>query len=113
MIFPPCLFFLGQTEVVESTLSALDQFDATIIATPTGTGKTYTVLGVVKQMQRRGQADRVLILTKNDSIINAPRKGMKGRRPEHIQSRIAGSSKTGKVGTSGQWGLCCHVCRIA
>lgn len=71
------LIFPGQQEVVESTLSALDQFDGTIIATPTGTGKSYTTLAVVEQMRRRGQADRVLVLTKNDSIINAPRKGLK------------------------------------
>lgn len=71
------LIFPGQQEVVESTLSALEQFDGTIIATPTGTGKSYTTLAVVEQMRRRGQADRVLVLTKNDSIINAPRKGLK------------------------------------
>jgi DNA polymerase III delta prime subunit len=66
------LKFPGQREVVETSLSALQQYDGTIIATPPGTGKTYTVLAIAKEMA--GPGKRQLIITRNNDIITQ-RKG--------------------------------------
>lgn len=63
------LKFPGQREVVETSLSALQQYDGTIVATPPGTGKTYTVLAIAKELKQPGH--RQLIITRNNDIITA------------------------------------------
>jgi hypothetical protein len=62
------LSYPGQREIVESTMSTLQQFDGTVIATPTGTGKTFTALGVIKESFDPAK-DRMLILTTSQEII--------------------------------------------
>lgn len=59
----------GQQEVAEASESALRQFDATIIATPGGTGKTFTALGVIKQRVMDGSSKRVIIVVPSETII--------------------------------------------
>jgi len=63
------LRYPGQREVVESTLSALEQYDGSVIATGTGTGKTFTAMAVARQRFDEHGASRQIIVAKNDSTI--------------------------------------------
>lgn len=67
------LIFPGQSEVVESALSGLKQHDAYIIATTTGTGKTYTGAAVLNQLHKPGM--RTLVLTTSQDLIHDREKG--------------------------------------
>jgi len=58
----------GQTEVVESILSGLQQHDGYILATTTGTGKTYMGSAVLNEMSKPGS--RNLILTPSQGLIH-------------------------------------------
>lgn len=62
------LIFPGQAEVVESALSGLKQHDAYIIATTTGTGKTYTGSAILNQLHKSNM--RTLILTTSKDLIH-------------------------------------------
>jgi broad specificity phosphatase PhoE len=66
------LIFPGQPEIVESALSGIKQHGAFVIATSTGTGKTFTGVGVIKEMQEQFGVRRTLIVTKSQNLINAP-----------------------------------------
>ena len=63
------LIFPGQKEVAESVLSGLDQHDAYILASTTGTGKTYLASAVLSQIMRREKPKNVLILTKSQNLV--------------------------------------------
>lgn len=60
----------GQTEVVESVLSGLKQHDAYILATQTGTGKTYVASAVLQQKLSEQPDARVLVITPSKGLIN-------------------------------------------
>ena len=80
------LIYPGQREVGESAYSALQQFDGTIIATPAGTGKTWTSLSVARQFWNDGQR-RQLIVTKNRRTINQ-KNGWKGVGKNYFNMKI-------------------------
>lgn len=58
----------AQPDVVNVAYSSLQQFDGAIIATPTGTGKTFMGMAIAKQFWKEGKR-RQLVLTKNRDII--------------------------------------------
>ena len=43
------LKYAGQKQIVQLAMSALEQGDGFVIASPTGSGKTYTRSGIVKE----------------------------------------------------------------
>lgn len=63
MIYP------GQAEAVEGSLSALQQYDATILAAPTGSGKTYMNLAVADQLLGTSGDKVGLIVTRSKPLI--------------------------------------------
>ena len=58
----------GQREVVESALSGLKQHDGYILATSTGTGKTFTSSAILKSLQT--PESRMLVLTPSQQLIH-------------------------------------------
>lgn len=64
------LIFPGQKELAESALSGLKQHDAYILATATGTGKTYLSSSIVSQIIRREKPKNVLILTPSQNLVS-------------------------------------------
>lgn len=68
------LWFPGQAEIVESALSGLKQHDAYIIASSTGTGKTYTQAAVASQLHKPGM--KTLVLTTNKDLIHQRGNGL-------------------------------------
>lgn len=59
----------GQTEIVESVLSGLKQHDAYILATTTGTGKTFMGSAILQQKLAENPNARILILTPSQGLI--------------------------------------------
>jgi len=68
------LWFPGQAEIVESALSGLKQHDAYIIASGTGTGKSFTQAAVVSQLHKPGM--KTLVLTTNKELIHQKGNGL-------------------------------------
>lgn len=68
------LWFPGQAEIVESALSGLKQHDAYIIASPTGSGKSYTQAALVSQLHKPGM--KTLVLTTNKELIHQRGNGL-------------------------------------
>ena len=60
----------GQPELGDVMYSGLHQFNAVINAVPTGGGKTFTSLAVARQMRVDGTANRILIVTRNSTILD-------------------------------------------
>ena len=65
------LIFPGQPQVVQTALSALEQGDGAVIASATGTGKTYTGMAVVKEWRAKHPEAKVLYITKNASLLKS------------------------------------------
>lgn len=68
------LKFAGQKQIVQMALSALDQGDGAVIASATGTGKTYTSGAVVKETLLKNPSAKILIITKNRSLLRSAAK---------------------------------------
>ncbi len=64
------LIFPGQKELAESALSGLKQHDAYILATATGTGKTYLSSAIISQIIRREKPKNVLVLTPSQNLVS-------------------------------------------
>lgn len=64
------LLMPGQREVVESALSGLDQHDGYVLATTTGSGKTFTGSAILADTLKRKPDAKILILTPSQSLIN-------------------------------------------
>lgn len=62
------LGFPGQREATEVALSGLERHGGMIMATSTGTGKTYMGAAVVAQRAMEG-ANNILVLTKNRTLV--------------------------------------------
>ena len=63
MIYP------GQSEAIEGSLSALQQYDATILASSAGTGKTYMLSAIAEHLLQGG--DKVgLLVTRSQNLIH-------------------------------------------
>lgn len=63
------LIYPGQKQVVQTVMSALKEGDGAAIITPPGSGKTYTSTATVKEFLRDNPDARVLMITKNRSLI--------------------------------------------
>jgi hypothetical protein len=63
------LLMPGQKEVVESVVSGLDQHNGYILATTTGTGKTYMGSAVISDLLERKPDAKILILTPSQGLI--------------------------------------------
>ena len=63
------LIFPGQKELAESVLSGLQQYDSYILASTTGTGKTYLASAVLSQIMRREKPKNVLVVTKSQNLV--------------------------------------------
>ena len=64
------LIFPGQKELAESALSGLKQHDAYILATATGSGKTYLASAIMSQIIRREKPKNVLVLTPSQNLVS-------------------------------------------
>jgi hypothetical protein len=61
------LIFPGQPETAEMALSGLAEHDSFILATTTGTGKSYLSAGILAELKPK----RALYLTKNQSLVDS------------------------------------------
>jgi hypothetical protein len=88
--------FAGQLEQAGTLASGLEQFDGVISAAPTGGGKTFINLGVVKQ--RMTPESRILVVSKNRAIL---------RNCFHSKAKICVCRRwkvlSGWRGTSAKW----------
>lgn len=64
MIFP------GQPEAIEVALSGLQQYDGVIVASPTGSGKTYQALAIADQLLGDTGEKVGLIVTRSQNLIH-------------------------------------------
>lgn len=63
------LVFPGQKQVVQTALSALVQGDGAVVASATGTGKTYTSMAIAKEWMKEHPDAKILVITKNASLL--------------------------------------------
>lgn len=68
------LKYAGQKQMVQTILSALDQGDGAVIASATGSGKTYTASGTIKEFLNANPAAKVLYITKNRNLLDGDKK---------------------------------------
>ncbi len=66
MIYP------GQPEAIEVALSGLQQHDAVVVASPTGSGKTYQFLTIADQLLGGDSSKVGLIVTRSRNLIHGP-----------------------------------------
>lgn len=64
MIYP------GQPEAIEVALSALQQYDGVVVASPTGSGKTYQALAIADQLLGDTGEKVGLIVTRSQNLIH-------------------------------------------
>ena len=64
------LIFPGQKQIVQMAMSALEQGDGFVIASSTGSGKSYTSMGTVKEFREQHSNALVLYVTKNRTLRN-------------------------------------------
>ena len=64
MIYP------GQSEAIEGALSALQQYDATILASSAGTGKTYMLSAIAENLLGTGGDKVGLLVTRSQNLIH-------------------------------------------
>jgi hypothetical protein len=65
------LKYPGQKQVVQLALSALDQGDGFVLATATGTGKTYSQMAIIKEWLGKHPDAKILYVTKNTGLVKA------------------------------------------
>ena len=87
------LKFAGQKQIVQMALSALDQGDGAIIASATGTGKTYTELAVAKETLLKNPNAKILVITKNRGLLKTAAKTAK----EHYTMEMEVDAPKGKL----------------
>ena len=69
------LIYPGQKQIVQTVMSGLEQGDGVVIVTPAGTGKSkYTGPAVIKEFLRNNPEAKVLVISKNRSILKAASK---------------------------------------
>lgn len=59
----------GQRYVVESALSGLDRYDSFILATSTGTGKTYAASAIMHHLLEEKPDAQILVLTPSQGLV--------------------------------------------
>lgn len=64
------LFYPGQPEAVEGALSALQQYDATVVASPAGSGKTWLLSAVAEHLLGENSDKVGLLITKSQNLIH-------------------------------------------
>jgi hypothetical protein len=65
------LIFPGQPEVAQTALSALEQGDGAVVATATGTGKTYTNAAIAREWRLKHPDAKILVITKNAKLLKS------------------------------------------
>jgi broad specificity phosphatase PhoE len=95
------LGFPGQREATEVALSGLERHGGMVMATSTGTGKTYMAAGIVAQRAMEG-ANNILVLTKNRTLVENGDNGWLdvlrnhyGLEAEEIPSGVSAPKKPG------------------
>jgi GGDEF domain-containing protein len=68
------LKFAGQKQIVQMVLSALEQGDGAVIASSTGTGKTYTSGAIIKETLLKNPNAKILLITKNRGLLKSAAK---------------------------------------
>lgn len=63
------LKYPGQKQIVQVVMSALDQGDGAVVASATGTGKTYTAMATVKEFRSMNPEAKILHITKNRGLL--------------------------------------------
>lgn len=63
------LIYPGQKQIVQMVMSALQEGEGVAVITPPGSGKTYTSTASVKEFLRDHPDARVLMITKNRSLL--------------------------------------------
>lgn len=100
------LRFPGQKQVVQLALSALQQGDGMVIASATGSGKTYTSTAVIKEFQKDRPNARILYVSKNRKLLKKTKGvaegtfgfGMELEAPkDHAQTGVWGVSYMGMM----------------
>jgi hypothetical protein len=71
------LKYAGQKQIVQMALSALERGDGFVLASGTGTGKTYTGSAIIKEFINANPGARVLYITKNADLLSAGEKSFK------------------------------------
>ena len=69
------LKYAGQKQIVQLAMSALEQGDGFVIASSTGSGKTFTSMGVVKEFLNESPGAKVLVLTEEPRLAEELREG--------------------------------------
>lgn len=64
------LIFPGQPEAVENVLSALQQYDGTVLASGAGTGKTHMLSAIAQHLLGEGGDKVGLLVTKSQNLIH-------------------------------------------
>ena len=96
------LIFPGQKQVVQLALSALEQGDGAVIATATGSGKTYTAMAAVKEWRMRNPDAKILVITKNSGLLKSGKEVAAETFGFHLESDIPDSIDKGVFGTTYQ-----------
>jgi hypothetical protein len=63
----------GQVETVNTLATALKRTDGAILATPTGTGKTYVLMALLRHLHDEGKARKTVTITSSNEVINQKR----------------------------------------
>jgi hypothetical protein len=63
------LKYAGQKQSAQTVLSALEQGDGAVLASQTGSGKTYVELAVAKETLLRNPDAKILVITKNRVLL--------------------------------------------
>jgi hypothetical protein len=82
------LIFPGQPQVVQTALSALETGDAAVVATATGTGKSYTAMAIIKEWRMKHPDARVLYITKNRGLLKSAGKVAEGTFGFDVEEKI-------------------------
>ena len=68
------LKFPGQKQIVQMAMSALEQGDGFVIASGTGSGKTFTSMGTIKEFKTQNPDALILHITKNRGLLKDAQK---------------------------------------
>lgn len=96
------LIFPGQAQVVQLALSALEQGDGFVIATATGSGKSYTGMGTIKEWRRKNPDTKVLFITKNTGLLKTAKGVAADSFGFELENEIPDTIENGVYGTTYQ-----------
>jgi hypothetical protein len=82
------LKYPGQKQITQMALSALDQGDGFVLATPPGSGKTFTSMAVAKEYRDAHPDALILTITKNRSLKKKTQRVAANSFGMHVETDI-------------------------